>query len=570
MVSPNLLCKKYNQEMLEVSDNLKRIFQAIYNQIKAKEREVKEEKGGETIKVSELISKMAFFYEKLRNAVDYDEEHLLRKNAIYRILKRQVIIERVVKTPNSKDLAEHLLQELIRASYLGNAEVPVKRIDQVANILEKYLLLKNLRILQIKSDVKNKDLIKEKNDSVIYLLSLAASEIEELLGTNQTRQATMTSLFDVLSQKIILPANHSSEKDLKLQIYLSICRKFLKLDRDMLSLVVFKYYNTGWASDLNDFNKLPDKEKMQQIALKLPTIKQAINQQLNHPLKRQLDKITHRFSLYFTIVSETIDQEPIEKYNLLKNNPVNFFTAVAKVCRKRYKQAKSRLWRASVRSIIYIFLTKGIFAVLIEIPAIKWLGEELDFITLGINIAFPAALLFLIVAFIRTPGEDNTKKIIEGVKEIGLRGEEQKQKIVLHKPRRRGRVLNSFFHFLYLLCFAASLYFIYWFLTYLNFTWVSIIIFLFFLAFVSFFSVRITKGVKELIVVEKKESLIALLIDLFYMPIIVAGKWLSSNFSRINIFVFIFDFIIEAPFKVLVNITEDWTHYIKERKDNLS
>jgi hypothetical protein len=44
---------------------------------------------------------------------------------------------------------------------------------------------------------------------------------------------------------------------------------------------------------------------------------------------------------------------------------------------------------------------------------------------------------------------------------------------------------------------------------------------------------------------------------------------LSGNISKVNIFIFIFDFIIEAPFKILVDIAEDWTKYIKERKDNM-
>ena len=53
------------------------------------------------------------------------------------------------------------------------------------------------------------------------------------------------------------------------------------------------------------------------------------------------------------------------------------------------------------------------------------------------------------------------------------------------------------------------------------------------------------------------------------MPIILVGRWLSDNFSKINVFIFIFDFIIEAPFKVLVEIGEDWTKYVRERRDNM-
>jgi hypothetical protein len=53
------------------------------------------------------------------------------------------------------------------------------------------------------------------------------------------------------------------------------------------------------------------------------------------------------------------------------------------------------------------------------------------------------------------------------------------------------------------------------------------------------------------------------------MPIILVGRWLSDNMSRVNIFIFIFDFIIEAPFKILIDVAEDWTKYIRERRDNM-
>jgi hypothetical protein len=78
-----------------------------------------------------------------------------------------------------------------------------------------------------------------------------------------------------------------------------------------------------------------------------------------------------------------------------------------------------------------------------------------------------------------------------------------------------------------------------------------------------------TKGVKELMIVERRENLFTFLVDLFYMPIILVGKWLSSNVSKINVFIFIFDFILEAPFKIIVEIADDWTKYVRERRENM-
>ncbi|PKM88859.1 hypothetical protein CVU83_00985 [Candidatus Falkowbacteria bacterium HGW-Falkowbacteria-2] len=171
--------------------------------------------------------------------------------------------------------------------------------------------------------------------------------------------------------------------------------------------------------------------------------------------------------------------------------------------------------------------------------------------------------------FTRVPGDSNTDRIVEGVKEISFVGAERQQPIILRNPRRRSGAMNFVFNLIYTATFFVSVYFIIWLLTLINFNWVSIIIFLFFLAFVSFFSIIVTRGVKELLVVEKKENLPSFLLDLFYMPIIMAGKWLSQNASKVNVFIFIFDFIIEAPFKIIVDVAEEWTKYIKERKDNM-
>ena len=76
--------------------------------------------------------------------------------------------------------------------------------------------------------------------------------------------------------------------------------------------------------------------------------------------------------------------------------------------------------------------------------------------------------------------------------------------------------------------------------------------------------------VKEVIITEDRENIFSFIFEFFYMPIVAAGKFLSDNISRVNVFVFILDFIIEAPFKVVVEIVEDWTRYLKEKKEDLA
>jgi hypothetical protein len=167
------------------------------------------------------------------------------------------------------------------------------------------------------------------------------------------------------------------------------------------------------------------------------------------------------------------------------------------------------------------------------------------------------------------PQNDNTDMIIEGIKEISFVGREKKQPLILRPQLKRGFFASAIFNVIYSASFLFSVYIIIKGLSFIGFNWVSITIFLFFLAFVSFFSIIVSRGVKDLMIIERKENLGTFVIDLFYMPIILVGRWLSNNMSRVNIFIFIFDFIIEAPFKILVEVAEDWTKYVRERRDNM-
>lgn len=573
MVSPNLIKSSHNDQPVEINDDAKGLFQIIY-----REQNKPEEKDDNIprIKVSSLISRVAFFYEKVRNAVDYEEDHLLRKNAIDRILRRQVVIEGVLKDTDSLAIARHLLTELIRGSYLPNDKIPEAKIGETAARLEKYLRLKDYFVARINSDLKNgdisrvKDLINQKNRTVHWLLTLAACEIEENLSLDPIKQKIVGDLFAVLSKNVKLPANAAYEADLKIQIYLSIGRTFLKFDSALLNFVLFKYFNDAWSElDLSEKFNEEQADKVEQIAANLEGLQAAMAEQLSHPLAKQLDKVTRAYSLYFSILTEAIAGDPAKVYNELQKGEKNFIALLRKVCIQKYQKAQNRLWRAAVRSIIYIFLTKSIFAVLIEVPAIHWFGESLNSLSLAINISFPAVLLFFIVMFTRKPGDNNTDKIVAGIKEISFVGQNNKQPLILRQPARRNWLKNGIFNLVYAASFCVSIYFIIWALGRINFNWVSIVIFLFFLAFVSFFSVITTRGIKELIVVERSENLLTFFLDLFYMPIIMVGRWLSKQFSKVNIFIFLFDFVIEAPFKVLVNIGEDWTRYVRERRDNL-
>lgn len=553
--------------LLTITPSAKKIFQALYLE---QQPVNSEDESVARLQVSSLISKMSFYYEKIRNAVHYSEEHLLRKDAIFRILKRQLVIEgtvRLIRSEDSRTLAQHLLIELIRAGYLPNNILPETKVDEVATIISKYTSLRTLvlneaaRQVNFFSGNENQEKsFENRGDLTNWLMGLAAAEIEEHIGYNQATRAIVLAMYRMLEKRVELPASLPYERDLPIQIYLAIYRNFLKFDDDMLALILFRYFNADWENISNT--------GLKKVAAQITTLKRVIDTQQQHPLAGQLNRIVKIHTVYFKIFEDVIKENPVEIYDSLNEDAKIFTHKVRIACKRRYNKARNTLWRSAWRSIIYILLTKSIFVVLLEVPATQFFGEKINLISLVINVGFPAVLIFLSVIFMRLPGDDNTQRIIEGIEEI-VYNEKKRSVIKLRKPRGRHQAVNIIFTLIYTITFFVSFGGVIWLLERIDFSWVSIVIFLFFLAFASFFIIRIRRTAKEWLVVDARENIMGFLIDFFSVPIVATGKWLSGKFARLNVFAFILDFIIEAPFKIFVEIAEQWTRYVRERKEEL-
>src|SRR3989338_2463323 len=153
-INPTLSRK--DEAVFTLNENVKKLFQVIYRENNKEEAEDDIPK----IKVSELISRLAFYYEKILNSVDYKEEYLLRRSSILRILKRQIIIEGPLKVLKPEDISKNLLIELIRAGYLPNNKLPEIKIGELAIVIDKYLRLRQQALPKITDDKKNQEIEK--------------------------------------------------------------------------------------------------------------------------------------------------------------------------------------------------------------------------------------------------------------------------------------------------------------------------------------------------------------------------------------------------------------------------
>ncbi|MDZ4221239.1 MAG: hypothetical protein U1C18_00005, partial [Patescibacteria group bacterium] len=183
-----------------------------------------------------------------------------------------------------------------------------------------------------------------------------------------------------------------------------------------------------------------------------------------------------------------------------------------------------------------------------------------------INLLFPPSLLAVIALSTRLPDERNTDLIAKGIREI-LQGEGDL--VQISKTRRRSIFLNAMFILFYGALFAVSFGALIYALRLLDFTIISMIIFLFFLSLVSLFAYRIRLANQELIVTPPKRGILRALWSFFTLPVLHAGKWMSQRFANINVFIFVLDFVIEAPFKSFIKVIEEWMNYVYEKKEEI-
>jgi hypothetical protein len=129
--------------------------------------------------------------------------------------------------------------------------------------------------------------------------------------------------------------------------------------------------------------------------------------------------------------------------------------------------------------------------------------------------------------------------------------------------------LNLAFNLLYMGMFILSIFVITSFLQMFHFNALSIVFFIFFLSLVAYFGLRIRGGRRELVLIEGRANFLGTFVDIFFLPLIRSGRWLSMRAPRINIFLFFLDFIIEAPFKATIKMVEGWLAFLREKKEEI-
>jgi hypothetical protein len=502
------------------------------------------------ISVGEIVSKAARYYEKARYSVDYTEDHLLRQTAIERILRRRLTID-FMEEKNGRAF----VVELIQAGYLPNNELPERITFHVQAIIDKTVFF-----LSILKKIYPNEKFAELRPVVI---KLATSELEELLFPEIVEAVTVKAFHKKIKEHVVVTEPEKTKCDVGIQIYLA-CRKGLLKENDTSSFYSLWLMLYPEWKELNNATAEND-EQIKQIAEEFATVENNIQKELSAVLYRRIIPRLKNDIIYFSIIQKIVTEHKEGSLEIFES-PESLYFATSDKAEIEYEKIRSRMNKTAWHAIIYIFITKILLALAVELPYDMMVYGYVHTLPLFINATFHPFLLYLMTSKIKKPSDLNTERIGKGVRAAvhDVNHDDIKLSSV-----KKSSPLRTVATLLYICFFFATFGVIIWGLKQIQFNIIGMGLFVLFLTFVSYFGLRVRFISQRWVVQTNEQHFFAFVWDLVTLPVISLGQWLSIKFQSINIFVFVLDFIIEAPFKVILQALDTFTLYVKEKKDEI-
>jgi len=234
--------------------------------------------------VDEIASKVAAFYEKVRNLIAYSEEHLLRKGTIERILRRRIFLKDF-----KKNFAEPLIKELIRSGHLPNDTVPESKIADVQRIID------NLIYLMENGVFKNES---EKEDISNWLISISISAIEEELFPPAKERMLSGAMFSVIRNNLEIRNTEMRDEEKDVQLFISVQRALFRPDNDQLQYRLLKFLYPRWGTLSEGETAI--------AARSLPELKRSLQLLLKNPIGRYFFKLCNREKIVFLLLGDLV------------------------------------------------------------------------------------------------------------------------------------------------------------------------------------------------------------------------------------------------------------------------
>jgi len=540
--------------MIELSDATKKLI-AQYNLSKQQESLIP---GSATIHVDEVALRVAAFYEQIRTIVDWKEEHLMRRAAIIRKLKRKFFDFELNNFSSQGDAAESLILELIRGGHFPNDKIQESKISETQEIIDKYVFF-------LKNSPENKT-GKAGLDFYNWLLEVAACEIEDTLNPSIKEKSLIDFMFLLMKERIkvsdkVYESGLLKQDRTDIQIYIAVQQSLFKLDKPIISYNLLTYKYPKWKKNDEQFLTV-----MSQAIFK---IWQNIENDLSSPLANKFYVICEKYDTPYLLLGDILLGENITQTSKEILDPAKLESLIKNAYSQRLATLKTRIDRAAIYSTVSIFITKilSLFLLLIILSKIVP-TERQSSIMLIADVLIPTILMFMIVSSIKKPSDKNLNIVVmETMKIVYKREGLDVYEIKLRQ--KKGVISRVIISLVYVASTFISFGVIYFAFSYFGFPISSIIINMIFIALILFAGTAVSKRAQELTIEEEKEGFLSFLADIFFLPVQGLGKWISNKWKKYNAIAAFFNALIDMPFSVFVEFIERWRNFIKEKKEEI-
>lgn len=545
-------------ETQELSEDAKALIEYYKNVVEFEHQPV-----SRPLHVDSLASKFAAVYEKVRRVIDWKEEHLIRRTAIERSLKRRLISKlsgiTFLQEISPEAMAEPFTLELIRSGYFTNDRISADKVSVVQSALTKYLhVLSN----GLSTDQVNPVDIKTRVQFYSWLLEIAACEIEEILEPPLREGGIINFMSKIISDRIdIISDEKIDEKTLRLQTYIGVQKALFNLDTPIVTYNLIKYKYPKWITNSEDV--------LEDFTKNILDIWKEIESDLSYENSSKFFNLCERYDAPYLILYDVL-----KKKTLPGSDPAKILEVFSdwKLLEKRVKKAydarlttlKSRLRRSAFYSTLSMFLAGGVMLIVVEGPLAKLVYGEFSPLAMIVDLAIPSLMMFVLVSLIRLPGDKNYGYLTEELQKIIYK---QPESIIyeINLKKRRNVLRNFVFGILYLIGTVVSFGFVFWIFKIASVPWTSLYIDTANIAVVVFAALVVKQRSME-VTMEENAKLGDFFIDIFSIPLATLGRWLSEKWKEYNFVSVFFTTVVDLPIITVIELIEDWRSFLKDKK----
>jgi hypothetical protein len=494
---------------------------------------------GDLVHISGVGGNLYFAYEQLRNAAEYGERHLLIRRAIERFLRRNLRLRGEVYA----ELSIELVSEMTHARYIKNDTIARQAVADIQAIAERYSKL--MGAVEQAHNVPREQLAG-------WIYQAASVEMEHQIVPHAETDAYIDFVQRHYAEHVergSFPA--VDDATYRIALYCAVHRSLFKSD-----IATIRYYALAARLEANGGSSL---DYFVQLNQQIDALYQA-------PLTNRISRLVNKYGAPLRILREVLLATGAPQDVLATR--AELMARVVAEAQLQYKATRKRLNQGIVRSVIFIFITKVLIGVSIEVPYDLLTAGAVSWLPLGINLAVPPLYMATIGLGVRTPGKRNTEVIESYLTRILYKNDEPAIRYRI-KKRVSSPALLGVFNAVYTIAFLVSFSALVYVLHLIGYNPVNGIIFFVFISAVSFFGFRLLQSARELEIVAPRRSLISVIIDFFYIPFIRVGQWLSDKYSRLNLVTFFLDMAIELPLKTSLRFIQQWAGFIRDKQEEL-